>query len=345
MNMKKIDGDYKVNQSNLLIEKKKYLSTEEMKIIIIFASLIEPDDENFKLYEIKAQDIMKFLKVKNKSHFKILKDALYNLASKSIKRETEDSFEILNWFDYAKYENGVLKVEFNRRLKPYLLQLKEHFTTYKLNNIALLKSKYSIQLYEFLKCNQYKNKIEISIDELRDYLNTKNSYKAYKDFKRATILKAQKELHETTDISFDFNEIKKGRKVIAVRFTVKSNKAISAEDEICADKISDNNQKNSYEKYINEINFIKMLLDNEITDKEALIILQAAEFDINKVKEKYKYISTKECKNQVAYLMSAIKEDYKPNKKKDKPSNFCNYDQREYDFNKLEKQLLGLDEH
>jgi len=36
-------------------------------------------------------------------------------------KESPDKWEIINWFSYFKYDNGIITCRFDNRLKPYLL--------------------------------------------------------------------------------------------------------------------------------------------------------------------------------------------------------------------------------
>ncbi|MDQ9761357.1 replication initiation protein, partial [Acinetobacter baumannii] len=58
----------------------------------------------------------------------------------------------------AIYDNkhGILTLEFSEVLRPYLLELKGLFTSYRLDNALNLSSKYSIRIYEKLKCNEFR---------------------------------------------------------------------------------------------------------------------------------------------------------------------------------------------
>ena len=52
----------------------------------------------------------------------------------------------------------------------------------------------------------------------------KNKYKLYGHFKNKIIIKAQKELSEQCDITFQFKEIKKSNKVVGLEFLIIPNK-------------------------------------------------------------------------------------------------------------------------
>jgi hypothetical protein len=80
---------------------------------------------------------------------------------------------------------------------------------------------HSIRLYQILKQHLYTGTRTFEIDELKHILGVENKYKKYNDFKKYAILAAQEELQEKCDITFEFEEIKKGRKVEMLRFTIK----------------------------------------------------------------------------------------------------------------------------
>ena len=68
------------------------------------------------------------------------------------------------------------------------------------------------------------------------------AYSIYNNFKNKVILQAQKELAEKTDISFEFEEIKTGRKVTGIKFCISSSKVMN---EIACDKIQPEDSINS----------------------------------------------------------------------------------------------------
>jgi plasmid replication initiation protein len=110
------------------------------------------------------------------------------------------------------------------------LDLQQRFLKYKLENILPLKSKYVIRLYEILKDwlelnNRYGNKTEkiVSVKEFRNMLEIPRSYQYSSHIKKLILKKAQNEFETYTDIVFDFEEIKSGRKITHLKFLIKPN--------------------------------------------------------------------------------------------------------------------------
>ena len=94
----------------------------------------------------------------------------------------------------------MVTLKFAPDLKPYLLKLKELYTSCRLTNVLNLKSRYSIRLYEILKCRKKRSRKkivieEIELEELKKMLGASSKYfSVYADFKRRALLVAQKEL-------------------------------------------------------------------------------------------------------------------------------------------------------
>jgi plasmid replication initiation protein len=105
---------------------------------------------------------------------------------------------------------------------PLLTSLEENYTIYQIKNITKLKSTYAIRFYELLV--QYK-KIggrKIQVNELREILYLGDKYKAIKDFKVRVLDVAIKEINAETDLNVSYKNIKKGRSIVALDFTIKA---------------------------------------------------------------------------------------------------------------------------
>ena len=63
------------------------------------------------------------------------------------------------------------------------------------------------------------------IDDLKYKLGCPESYKNYAIFKQKVLDMAFKEINKSGDIKFKYESIKKGRKVISIKFIITSNKA------------------------------------------------------------------------------------------------------------------------
>lgn len=353
-----MDKEYLVTKSNYFIMNSSYdLSLEEQKIILTLASMVQPSDEEFKPYKFKIYDFMKLLGVEDKSKYIEVPKITKELMKKVFEIQEENKLIQTAWLSGVIYEKGTGYVEltFSPYLKPYMLKLNSMFTQYKLVNVLSMKSKYSPRIYEFLKCNEFKRQgyIDIDIIELRRLLKAENIYPKYNDFKRYIIERAQKELNLKTDIKFDFEEIKTGRKVTSLRFYIHSNKVkklnndniIHPIDEVSATVIEDHD---NYD--INEIKSIVGIYSNKkITSKTAKDFYNLAKSNemykdkpLTLIKEIAEYSTTQNIKNFNAWFKAMLK-DYEKPIQSTKQLKFNNFKGRDYDYDDLEKKLLGWD--
>jgi plasmid replication initiation protein len=65
---------------------------------------------------------------------------------------------------------GAIDIRFDPFLRPYLLELKKEFTSYKLENVIKLKSSYAIRIYELLMQYEKIRERTILLSDLRKML-------------------------------------------------------------------------------------------------------------------------------------------------------------------------------
>ena len=231
-----VNGNLEVKKADVVVRARYKLNPLSLKFITaLIAGLKRSDDVN-ELYQFKVKDFKELAELKRKDLYWAVKESLKELLEKPLyipkgKDENDNSFLMLNWVASAEYKEGegMIEFEISNKLRPYLLEAQKRFLKYKLENILSLKSSYSIRMYEILKdwfetYNRYKNKTEkiISLDELRQTLEISNGYRYY-DIKKRILEKAKLELAKHTDIIFDYEEIKTGRKVTHLKFRIKEN--------------------------------------------------------------------------------------------------------------------------
>jgi len=221
-----MEKNYVVTQSNHLIEARhtKPLTSREQKIVLTMVSMIQPTDKDFMDYRISIREFHEMLGLSGREHYTEIKEITKELMSKSVEIPKADgSWLLANWVSSAEYikGEGAIALSFSPKLLPYLLQLKTAFTSYQLSNILSLKSTYSIRLYELMKKWQHLGRWECPVDDLKLKLGiAEGMYKQYGHFKSKALNVALKEINEKTDLLIKVKEIKKGRKVDKIEFSI-----------------------------------------------------------------------------------------------------------------------------
>ena len=215
--------DLVVTKANALVEASYRLSVSEQRVLALLASQVQPDDEDFKPYRFKARELQALIDSGNKDEHARLKELAGGLAKKVLHIQKPTGWLILNWLSSAEYFDGegVVELEFSPKLKPYMLQLKERFTTYKLQNVVKLRSRYSVRLYELLKQYEQLGKRTFGLVELRKILGlAETEFVRWVDLKRFVLDRAKRELPKKTDLGFSYEARKSGRAVAFVDFKI-----------------------------------------------------------------------------------------------------------------------------
>ena len=335
-----------IYQSNKLIESSYTLTVTEQKLIRLLASMIKKDDDDFKEYEFKTKELIKILNTSDSRFYRDI-DKITDLVMQriiKIKDKSTGAWEKYHWVDTAKYNNGVLKLKIHRDLKPFYLSL-DWYSKYQLKNIMQFKSTYSFRLYELFKQYETIGSRSISVEDLRVILDIKkNQYVKYANLKQKVISVAIKEINENTDLNVDYKELKNVRKVSSVKFNISRNGKNIVIEHITEtfDAHSTQNEDLNHNTRHETLQVIDIVYKHQITHSEALKIFNSAEGDLEKIKRVYNYALEHNIDNVVGYMIKMVIpgafDEPEPHVKK---NNFTDYEQREYDYEDLEKKLLG----
>ncbi|SDH85389.1 Initiator Replication protein [Aneurinibacillus thermoaerophilus] len=304
MSLDKTNNKMLVTKSNELIEASYKLTTNEQRIILMLAAKVQPEDQEFKRYRIQVSEFVKILDLKSKGVHNDIQEIIKGLMKKTFGIRKEKSILYLPWLASAEYfvGQGYMELEFSPKLKPYLLQLKERFTTYRLHNVMQLRSVYSIRIYELLKQYAQIGSRLFELDDLKFVLGIeKNEYQKYGHFKAKVLKVAQKELQEKTDIAFDFEEIKNGRKVAKLNFIIRKNgKSDSLETSFIEDEPG-------LIARLREFGLTEIQIDHIVKNYDESYILENLEI----VEKDYK---AGKVKNLTGYTYTALEQDFRKDK-------------------------------
>lgn len=231
--------DQSVFKSNDLIQKSRFnLSLQEQKILLYLISQITPYDEDFQLYEFSISDFCRICGMSPTAggNYTELKSAIKSICDKSLWIQLAEGEEtLLRWIEkpYINKRSGTIKIRLDKDMRPFLLQLKENFTSYELIFTLKFSSKYSIRLYELICSIHYHDletyKRNYGLDELRQLLGAEN-YTTWQALKERVLVPAMNEINKFSDKNLSINPIKKphSRGIIGVELVVSSKDSIQA---------------------------------------------------------------------------------------------------------------------
>ena len=189
-----------------------------------FGKYLQPDQLK-REYTLTAKEFSEVFNADVDNSYRYLKKAIDKLMKTDIRIERPENKSIvrINVCSQAEYQKrgGSIIIEFTDRIMPYLSQVKERFVLYNLKEIADFNSLYTTRLYELIQEFKDTGYIIKSVEQLRTVFAVGNNFKRYNDLKKRTFEHACKEINNNYDMNLRFEEIKEGRKVVAIKFIFK----------------------------------------------------------------------------------------------------------------------------
>ena len=216
-------------QHNNLVEARYSLTLQEKRIILWLTSQIRKDDEDFNEHTLSVKDFMSLLELTGNANYKELQKITLGLMKKVlvIKEPDEKITTQVSWLNCAKYEEkkGIVTLSFSPKMRPFLLNLKKAFTAISMTDLMQFSSIHAIRIYELLKQYERIGERVLDIEEIKKCCGVEGKLKQYIHFKTKLLLIAQREINTKSDIKFEFEPVKHGRKFVAIKFTVSKNMA------------------------------------------------------------------------------------------------------------------------
>lgn len=298
-----------VAKDNRMIQHSRFaLSSIENKAVLYLISKIRPDDQPGKKYKFNCKEFQALIKWNVDASYKNIKGMLTKLSSAQWWIDIDDENEALvRWFHIVHMNKGTgdIEISFHEDMFPFLLDLQKHldvdghyYTTYKLQNVTLMKHRYSPRIYEILKSYQYNNKKwtfengtgssydlqRMIADTIIDGENAgqsiiPESWNNWAIFKRDVLDPAVKEINKYTDIKVAYDgkkediHKKKTRAIRTIEFYMAGKTGLEQKstDELIDIEYSEIENKNKYRQLTIEEMFFRehdKKLEEERKEKE-----------------------------------------------------------------------------
>jgi plasmid replication initiation protein len=213
-----------VTKSNHIIEASYRLSLQEQRLILACLAKVDSRKEIPKTISLSAIEFSEFVGVDLANAHRELYKAADNLFTASIRIKDQEKIEEFHWIQskaqYVKGEGRVMLTWSDNVLK-YISQLRNRFTTYKLQHVTQLQSAYAIRLYELLMQFNSTKERTICLNDLRVILKLEGKYPLFRDLNKRVIKSAVAELNQRSDLVITYETIKQNRKAVKLRFDFK----------------------------------------------------------------------------------------------------------------------------
>jgi len=223
-----------INISNDLTVAAHNLTLGEKRVIMSCVAQLDSLRLESGRYKIKltAVDFARTFKIEANTAYEQLKKVSARLYERSIKRVqiTRLGKKVITkhrWVSSITYHEGEgwIELGFCHEATPYLVALRGHHTSYKLEQASALRSIYSWRLLEMLMQFKKTGLVRISIENFCHAMEVPETYlDNYKALRRRVIEAAVKELIEKDNWLIEWKPVKNGtRKVTGLEFRFKRN--------------------------------------------------------------------------------------------------------------------------
>lgn len=203
-------------QSNSMINSKYSLDPTQQKLILLAIAQIKVADEKFFKYSCSVAELEERLGVQ--IQHKQFRDTCEDLFKKPIRINNGRSWKLFNWFSSMQYIDEEARFEFkiSDDLIPYLLKLKENFTTFNIEQALKFSGKYTTRFYQFLIQAQHQQakKRTFALEELYELLQLPPTLSRFDNFRLKVLEPSLAEISAKSDIKAAYEPTKKLRKKV-----------------------------------------------------------------------------------------------------------------------------------
>lgn len=222
-----------VCQANSLVGGKQALKLNSAKLIRAAIMQVVRDDEELKPYIITISELAELLNVPKSNIYRDIDDITDDILNNPVYIREDVGKKVrwikIPWVTRCEYNSDIgVAIKLNDELKPFLINLKDHYTQYTLDSILVMKSVYAIRIYELLQSEimtrilpRAGTDIELSVETLKECCGCESkAYNTFSNFRNRVIDIAVKEINEKTLYTLSYDYVKKGKSVIGLIFHI-----------------------------------------------------------------------------------------------------------------------------
>ena len=225
-----------VVKDNALINANYNLELVEQRLMLIGITTARKSGKGITAMDplsIHASEYAKQFNVTIDGAYKALKDASLSLFERQFsfdEKHKRNSVKRVKsrWVSQVAYIDDLAEIQFifTPAVVSMFTRLEQHFTSYDLDQVSTLKSKYAMRLYELIIAWRSTGKTPvIDLEDFRNKLGLEpTEYQKMCNFKENVLDLAITQINQCTDIKVEYEQYKKGRSISGFSFTFKQKK-------------------------------------------------------------------------------------------------------------------------
>lgn len=221
-----MSDDLTIAKANNFVQASYSMTLDEMRILALSLGVFNPKNPTKRDFEFTIDDFCNYFPEVNRDiAYTQVQNAIRKISRRWMTlRDDEDVLDEVVFVTDRTYfkKEGRFKIVFHERLMPYIAELHDRYTEYKLMNIGSLASTHAIRLYELF--SQYRDTgwRQISLADLKNWLQVSNKYTRFNNFHQRVLNPSIAEINAKTDLIILMENVKRGRVVVGLKFTIKN---------------------------------------------------------------------------------------------------------------------------
>lgn len=222
------DSLLEIRQHNAITTARYEMSACEMDIVFSLLSVLRKEDSPGTIYRIRVKKLEEL--TGRAWNYQRLLEATSNLRSREYHIADNKHVLQVGLLASALYlkGEGIIELEISERMRHYLIDLKNNFTSFRLQSVFSLSSKYAKRVYQI--ASQWKDIGETKTFTLVEFKvmlalvdpkgKEPEQYAKVSALQKYVLDVAMNQINEHTDLRINYELIKKGRAFHSIRFFV-----------------------------------------------------------------------------------------------------------------------------
>lgn len=224
----KIQLNYVVAKANSLVPKLARYELQELRLIAYCLAHYDSRQPNNRRFTARVEDLARIFPMNSDGAYEVIKKVVSSINSKPI--EFRDSggkyYSVLFSSFYYRENEGAFDFMLSQAIEPFVLELRERFSAYRLGDVHGFKSASSWLLYEHLNVYKYTGSWLAPLDELRECFGVAGKYERLDSLRHDLVDPAMMEINQKSNLNVEYVKEREGRKVVALRFFIKTREKI-----------------------------------------------------------------------------------------------------------------------
>jgi hypothetical protein len=198
-------------------------SLQDLRLIAYCLAHYDSRTAENRKFTARVQDLANIFDMGEKTAHEVVQKVV-DTVSKPVRFHNDSGECYIWWFSKFSYISGKGEFEFiiSPEMEPFLLELKERFSVYRLADVHQFKAASTWHLFENL--NRWKNTggWHVTIHELHSILGVSDKYPRFNSFREFCIEPAVAEINEKSCLTVEYVKETSGKTVVALRFFIDS---------------------------------------------------------------------------------------------------------------------------